>query len=135
MRFTIPEAELHFRASRGGGPGGQHVNKTSTRVDVRWNVASSPSLTEPQRERLLTRLASRVDASGRIRVSASNRRSQRQNRDAAVDRLHEIVNAALAPRKPRKRTQRPRAADDARLRQKREQAEKKTRRRPVHPDD
>ena len=76
MTFTIPAHELEFRASRAGGPGGQHVNTSSTRVEVRWNVRSSPSLTDAQRERLLKKLATRVDSRGYIRAVSGARRSQ-----------------------------------------------------------
>ncbi|MHB1225070.1 MAG: peptide chain release factor-like protein, partial [Gemmatimonadaceae bacterium] len=78
--LTIPRAELTMRATRAGGPGGQHVNTSSTRVEVRWNVITSAVLDDVQRERLLQRLAGRVDADGSVRVVASDSRSQRQNR-------------------------------------------------------
>ena len=91
MPFTVPEDELRFSASRAGGAGGQHVNKASTRVEVRWNVAESRSLSEPQRELLLRKLGSRLDSNGILRVVASERRSQLRNREAAVGRLNKLV--------------------------------------------
>jgi ribosome-associated protein len=135
MGFTVPLDEMRFRASRAGGPGGQHVNKAATRVEVRWNVARSPSLSERQRTRLLERLAGRIDARGNLRVVADERRSQRRNREAATARLRALVAGALQVRKPRKRTRPPRSAEEKRLAEKRRRAERKRRRRPVEGDD
>ncbi len=135
MKFTIPPEELQFRATRSGGPGGQHVNTSSTRVEVRWNVTTSPSLSERQRERLRQRLASRIDRQGVVRVVAAARRSQYQNRLAALERLQGIVDRALAEPKPRRKTKPSRATRRARLDAKRRQAQKKRDRRPVEPDD
>lgn len=135
MPFTIPEHELDIRATRSSGPGGQHVNTSATRVEVRWSVAESPSLSEEQRARLVQRLGARLDRRGVVRVTASARRSQLRNREAAIARLHELVNDALAPRKPRKRSAPPAAARERRLAQKRRRAETKRRRRPVDEGD
>ena len=124
----MPLAELEFRASRAGGPGGQHVNKASTRVEVLWDVARSPSLDDGQRERMVRRLKKRIDSSGVLHVIASERRSQLRNRLAAVERLQTIVTAALHEPKPRKRTKPPRSAAEARLRTKQRRADiKRTR--------
>ena len=82
--LTIPRAELQFRASRAGGPGGQHVNTSSTRVELLWDLSHSTVVSDEQRGRLLTKLAARLDAAGMVRVVASDRRSQSQNRDAAA---------------------------------------------------
>jgi ribosome-associated protein len=135
MPFTIPEHELDIRATRSSGPGGQHVNTSATRVEVRWSVAESPSLSDEQRARLMQRLRARLDRRGVVRVTASARRSQLRNREAALARLHELVNDALAPRKPRKRTAPPAAARERRLAQKRRRAETKRRRRSVDEGD
>jgi ribosome-associated protein len=135
MGFTVPLDELHIRTSRAGGPGGQHVNKAATRVEVRWNVARTPSLSKRQRERLLERLASRIDARGNLRVVADERRSQRRNREAATARLRALVADALKERKPRKTTRPPRSAEEQRLAEKRRRADLKRRRRPVDDDD
>lgn len=135
MRFIVPEAELVFRASRAGGPGGQHVNKASTRIEVLWNVAQSPSLDEPRRHRLLERLAARIDAAGVLRVVAAERRSQLQNRLAALERLQALVDRAWREPKARKPTKVPRAVKERRLASKRRRAEKKTLRGRVEGDD
>jgi ribosome-associated protein len=96
-------------------------------------VRSSPAVTEEQRAQLLARLSSRLDGDGRLRVVASESRSQLRNREAATERLRELVASALAVRKPRKRTKPSRAAKAARLETKRRRsALKRDRRRPGH---
>jgi ribosome-associated protein len=133
--LRLPLAELEFRASRSGGPGGQHVNTSSTRVELWWDVASSPALSDEQRSWLLYRLASRLDARGRLRLVASGSRSQRRNREEAAERLRDIVAAALVVPKVRKRTRPSRAAKSARLEEKRRRASVKRDRRPPRQDE
>ena len=128
--LRVPLAELEFRASRSGGPGGQHVNTSSTRVEVTWDVAGSPALSEEQRHRLLARLASRLDGTGRLRLVSSITRSQLRNREDVTERLREVVAQALVVPKARKRTRTPRAAKAARLESKRRRAARKRDRRP-----
>jgi ribosome-associated protein len=128
--LRVPLAELEFRASRSGGPGGQHVNTSSTRVEVTWDVAGSPALSEEQRQRLLVRLASRLDGTGRLRLVSSGTRSQLRNREDVTERLREVVAQALVVPKTRKRTRTPRAAKAARLESKRRRAATKRDRRP-----
>ncbi len=133
--LLLPLSELDYRATRSGGPGGQHVNTSSTRIEVWWDIGASPSLTEEHRARLLQRLASRLDGEGRLRVVASDSRSQLRNREAATERLREIVAAGLAVAKPRKRTKPSRAAKAARLEAKRRRSVTKRERRPPRHDD
>jgi len=128
--LRVALAELEFRASRSGGPGGQHVNTSSTRVEVTWDVAGSPALSEEQRQRLLVRLASRLDGTGRLRLVSSGTRSQLRNREDVTERLREVVAQALAVPKARKRTRTPRAAKAARLESKRRRSATKRDRRP-----
>jgi ribosome-associated protein len=128
--LRVPLAELEFRASRSGGPGGQHVNTSSTRVEVTWDVAGSPAVSEEQRQRLLLRLASRLDGTGRLRLVSSGTRSQLRNREDVTERLREVVAQALVVPKTRKRTRTPRAAKAARLESKRRRAATKRDRRP-----
>lgn len=127
--LTIPRAELSMRASRAGGPGGQHVNTSSTRVEVRWNVRASSALDDAQRALLLERLAGRVDADGSLRVVAADSRSQRQNRDAAEARLADVVRRALVVPKSRRPTRPSKAVKRRRLEAKKKQGEKKRERR------
>ncbi len=133
--LRVPLAELEFRASRSGGPGGQHVNTSSTRIELWWDVAGSAALSEEQRQRLLVRLASRLDGSGRLRLVSSGSRSQLRNREEVTERLREVVAQALIVPKVRKRTRPSRAAKAARLESKRRRAATKRERRPPRGDD
>ena len=130
--LAIPRSELLFRASRAGGPGGQHVNTSSTRVEVVWNVEQSPALSEGQRETLRAKLRARLDAAGNVRVVASDSRSQRQNRERAEERLAALLRDALTPRKARRPTKRPRRANEARLSDKKKRSDRKRDRRDDH---
>ena len=123
--LRLPLSELEYRASRSGGPGGQHVNTSSTRIEVWWDVASSPSLTPEQRAQLLERLGPRLDSGGHLRLVSSGSRSQLRNREDVTERLRSVVAAALAVRKKRKVTKPSRAAKAARLEAKRRRAKLK----------
>ena len=125
MAFIIPLDELRFRTARSGGPGGQHVNKTSTKVEVLWNGARSTCLTDDERERLLAKLSTRIDARGVLRVTSTDSRSQLQNRETAIERINETVRTALRVPKPRRKTRPPKRAVEARLAEKKKKAEKK----------
>ncbi len=117
--LSIPLSELDVRATTGGGPGGQHVNRSATRIELRWHPASSESLvaslSTAHRERVLQRLAGRLDSAGYLRLVAAEHRSQRRNRDAAADRLASIIRAALPDPVPRKATRPTRGAVERRL--------------------
>ena len=126
--LLIPLAELEFNASRSGGPGGQHVNTSSTRVEVVWNVRRSAELDEASRTRVLTALASRVSAEGDVRVVASDTRSQKQNRELALERLAAMIHKALLVRKARKKTKPGRGAVERRLAEKKIHSSKKANR-------
>lgn len=126
--LSIPRHELSFRATRAGGPGGQHVNKSSTRVELLWNVRESRSVSDEQRSRLLAKLGGRVDSQGCIRVVASAFRSQTRNREDAEVRLATMIRHALVVPKRRKKTRPGRAAIENRLRSKRLKSEKKRQR-------
>jgi ribosome-associated protein len=128
---AIPLSELEFRASRASGPGGQGVNTTDSRVELRFDLAGSPSLPPDAKARALRRLATRVDASGTLRVVAQAQRSQLANRRAATERFAELLAGALATPKTRRPTRRTRAAELRRLEAKRRHAATKSlRRRP-----
>src|SRR5690349_19475346 len=133
--LRIPFAELDYRASRSGGPGGQHVNTSSTRIELWWDLAHSPSLTPEQRERLLERLASRLDSEGRLRLVSSSSRSQFRNREDVTQRLQSLLSQALVPQKKRKPTKPSRAAKAARLEAKRRRAATKQHRRAPVPEE
>jgi len=129
VHHRIPRAELVTRASKAGGAGGQHVNTSSTRVEVLWNPGTSRALTEEERARVAEKLAARLDAEGRVRVVASDTRSQKQNRDLAEARLAELVRRALLVPRKRKATRPSRAARERRLDEKRRESKKKQERR------
>lgn len=131
---VIPLTELVVRATKSSGPGGQHVNTSSTKVEVVWNVRTSSALTDVQRFRALIMLATRVDGEGNIRVVASDTRSQRQNRSLAEERLAEMVRRSLVVPKVRRRTKPTRSSVENRLIEKKRQAGKKRDRR-SHGDD
>jgi len=131
----IPRTELRFQATRAGGPGGQHVNKTATRIELWWHPASSASLDDVTRARVVEGLASRLDGDGWLRLVSAGERSQLRNREAAVARLRALVATALRVRKARRKTRPGPAARAARLEAKRRRGETKARRRPVAPDD
>jgi len=127
---AIPLAELTFRASRSGGPGGQHVNTSSTRVELWWDAAGSPSLTADQRALALERLKHRLTEDGLLRLVAGTTRSQAQNKEETITRFRELLGRALTPVKRRKPTRPGRAAKERRLTEKRQHSERKARRRP-----
>jgi ribosome-associated protein len=126
----IPLGELVYAASRSSGPGGQHVNTSSTRIEVVWDVAASTAITEEERARLLARLGRRLDSAGRVRLVSGEFRSQLRNREAVTARLRRVVATALAVPKRRKRTRVPPSVKAARLEAKRRRSSiKQTRRR------
>ena len=116
---AIPVGELEFRASRASGPGGQGVNTTDSRVELRFDLANSPSLTPQAKERALRRLGPRLDSHGVLRVVAQAQRSQLANRRAATERFAELLSAALATPRPRRPTRPTRAAAARRVEGKR----------------
>lgn len=129
--LRIPEDELHESASRSSGPGGQHVNKTETRVTLRWSVRDSRALREDQRARLLSQLAGRLTQRGHLVVHAQRTRSRARNRELARERLAELVRDALHAPAERVATRPSRAQRARRLDVKRRRsAVKRTRCRP-----
>ncbi len=127
--LEIPRSELSFRASRAGGPGGQHVNTSSTRVELLWNVERSRALDADQRARLCEKLAARIDGEGNVRIVASANRSQLRNREEAETRLATLVRRALIVPKARRKTRPTKGSVEARLRAKKEHSRRKQNRR------
>lgn len=117
--LSVPEVELQFRFSTGGGPGGQHVNKTATRVTLLYDVANSPSLDEEMRVRLLDRLASRLDRRGLLHIDVQDSRSQWQNRMTAIARFQKLLADALVEQPERRPTRPTRQSRQERLEEKR----------------
>lgn len=127
---VIPGSELRVRFSRSGGPGGQNVNKRDTKVDVLFHVRKSAALTERQKWLVLSRLRSRIDAEGVLRVTSSEERTQALNRETALERLESLLYRALAPPpKPRRATKPSKASIDRRIADKKRRAKVKRLRR------
>ncbi|MBV8463136.1 MAG: aminoacyl-tRNA hydrolase [Acidimicrobiales bacterium] len=124
--LTIPERELRFRFAPSGGPGGQHANKVSTRVELRFDVAKSPSLGPVQRARLLDRLGPEV------RIVVDSERSQSRNRAEAIERFRQRLAGALRIPRSRTPTRPSRASVERRLQQKRRRSQQKQSRRTSH---
>jgi ribosome-associated protein len=132
---TIPRSELSFRFSRSSGPGGQHVQKSSTRVELFFDVAGSPSLSDAQRARVLKRLAGYADSAGVLHLVAQSERSQHRNREEVVERFQQLMRQALKRRKRRKPTKPSAAAKEKRLQDKHHRSETKQKRGPVRDYD
>jgi ribosome-associated protein len=131
---VIPPGELRFRASRASGPGGQHVNKTSSRVELRWQLAQSRVVTDAERATIAAALTGRTDADGSIIVVSSETRSQWRNWALAESRLADLIRRALTPRKKRIATAPSVGQREKRLRAKRARAKVKATRR-AHDDE
>jgi ribosome-associated protein len=132
--ITIPLDELRFRYARSSGPGGQHVQKTETKVELLFDLANSPSLTGEQRDRALERLAGRLDSEGVLHLTSQGERSQLENREEVVRRFQALLAAALKPRKRRRPTQPSVQARRRRLEGKRRRSQLKRLRGRVPPE-
>lgn len=131
---VIPASELTVKFSRSGGPGGQNVNKRDTRVEVIFDIASSPALTPELRRRALARLRGKLDARGRLRVVSSAERTQARNRERALDTLRDqLADALRPPPRPRVATKPTRAARERRLAGKKSRG--RTKRQRARPDE
>jgi ribosome-associated protein len=122
---SIPLTELEYRFSRSSGPGGQHVQKSSTRVELLFDVANSPSLDDDQRARVLKRLAGYVDSAGMLHLTSQSERSQWRNRQEVISRFQALMEEALKRPRRRKPTRPSKASKEKRLRDKKRQSEKK----------
>ena len=130
--LTIPAAELRFETSRSSGPGGQNVNKIESRVVLLFDVDSSPSLTSEQKELIRSHLATRMSKKGILRVVAQKHRTQAANRKEVVGRFVRLLEEALEPETPRRRTAVPKGVKKRRLEDKKRRGQlKKKRRDPV----
>jgi ribosome-associated protein len=132
--LSIPLSELEFRTSRSSGPGGQHKDRSETRVELRFDVARSPSLDEDQRGRVMARLTTRVDSAGVLHLTSQRFRSQRRNREEVLRRFQILLARALTRPKKRHPTKPPLQAEERRLAEKRRRSEVKRLRRKVPPE-
>ncbi len=121
----IPLAELKFRFSGSSGPGGQHANKSATRVTLLFDVANSPSLADEVRARLFKRLANRIDKDGVLQLHVQNSRSQHRNRETAVSLFQQLLADALKKKKKRRKTKPSKAAVEKRITEKKRRGQRK----------
>ncbi len=128
-RLTIPAGELSLAFARSGGPGGQNVNKVASKVELRWNPATSAALGPDDRTWLLGKLASRLTQDGTLIVTSTATRDQLKNRDDAMSKLALIVRSALVRPKPRRATRPTKGSKRRRLEDKRHRSELKRSRR------
>lgn len=133
--LSVPRSELTYRATRAGGPGGQHVNTSSTRVELTWDVKQSASVSDEQRERIMRRLSKRLTSDGVLRLTSAGSRSQHQNKEDVTERFAQMIAQALHVPKKRKKTKPSRAAKEARLHTKKRRSETKKRRGPIRHDE
>ena len=123
--LTVDDGELDFTFSRSGGPGGQHANTSSTKVELRWDVEASAVLTPEQKQLVRQRLGGRVNADGVLVLQSSEHRSQTRNREAVLARFATLLSDALRVQASRRPTKPTRAARKRRLETKRRRAETK----------
>ncbi len=132
MPFDLPDLspEFQFRTSRSGGPGGQHANKADTKVQLVFPLTDSKLLSQDQKRRALKKLQHRLTKQGELIVERGDQRSQKRNKEAAITALYRILRASLKRPRPRKRTKRPKRAEEERIQKKKEKGEKKRMRKP-----
>ncbi len=130
MNTEILISELNFKAIRSSGPGGQHVNKTASKVEISFNLDASQALSETEKERLHLKLSSKISAEGLIMLQCGETRSQHRNKAIIIERLIELLQRNLKVAKPRKKTKPSKGAIERRLKSKKEHALKKADRKP-----
>lgn len=128
-RLVIPSGELELKFTPSGGPGGQHANRSSTRVELVWNVDDSVVLGPRQRARIKQHLGRRIDSEGALHLASSTYRSQTRNRADVLARLATLVGDALTPEKRRLATRPTKQSQERRLQEKKRRSEKKRLRR------
>lgn len=124
------EKEMEFKATTGSGPGGQHVNRTSSKVELRFHIENSQLLSEQEKARLLSRLSSRITEEGQMILTSQESRSQHINKKDVREKLFDLLENALKPRKKRKKTRPTKASKEKRLKKKKHHSQKKQNRKP-----
>ncbi|WP_339703343.1 alternative ribosome rescue aminoacyl-tRNA hydrolase ArfB [uncultured Marixanthomonas sp.] len=122
--------ELTFKAMRSSGPGGQHVNKTSSKVEVSFNIEASLALSDQEKQRLQQKLQNKISSEGILSLQCSESRSQHRNKAIVIERLIDLLKQSLKPVKKRKKTKTPKRAIEKRLKTKKNTALKKANRKP-----
>ncbi len=130
MNAELLISELSFNAIRSSGPGGQHVNKTASKVEVSFNIIDSQALSETEKERLQYKLSTKISSEGIIMLQCGETRSQHRNKAIVIERLVELLQKNLKVAKPRKKTKPSKGAIERRLKSKKENALRKTNRKP-----
>jgi ribosome-associated protein len=134
-RVRIPAHEIELSYARSGGPGGQHVNKTSSKVLLRWSPATSEALSDADRARLLEKLAPRLTEDGELLITSERHREQSRNVDDAVAKLVDVLRAALRRQRKRRKTKPTQASKRRRLDAKKRRGDTKRTRRPPSGED
>ncbi len=129
-RVAIPQDEIELSFSTSSGPGGQHANRSATRVDLQWNIERSRVIGPRQKERVRARLRHRIDSAGNLRLSSDTHRSQLRNRQEVIRHLHDLVAVAVVVPRKRVPTAASRGSVERRLRGKKRRSETKKMRRP-----
>jgi ribosome-associated protein len=129
MNWNTILNELSFRTSRSSGAGGQHVNKTETKVEVLFDIEASAGLSDEEKQTIQSRLASRINDEGVLQLTSQKSRSQLSNKEDGIERLQALIEKALIPKVKRKRTKPSKEAIEDRLNEKKQNAEKKLSRR------
>ncbi len=130
MNAEVLISELSFKAIHSSGPGGQHVNKTASKVEVSFSLENSEALSEIEKERLRTKLSTKISSEGIIMLQCGETRSQHHNKAIVIERLVELLQKNLKVAKPRKKTKPSKGAIERRLKSKKENAFKKSNRKP-----
>lgn len=134
-QVAIPLSELAFRYARSSGPGGQHVQRTETKVELLFDLAGSPSLSEAQRALAISRLGGRIDQAGVLHLTSQAGRSQLENRADVIERFRRLLAAALKPPRVRRPTRPTAAARQRRLEEKRRHGQAKQQRKRPRPEE
>lgn len=130
MKTEVLISELSFKAIRSSGPGGQHVNKTASKVEVSFDLENSEALSETEKERLRHKLSTKISSEGIIMLQCGETRSQHRNKAIVIERVVELLQQNLKVPKPRKKTKPSKGAIERRLKSKKENAFKKSNRKP-----
>ncbi len=130
MKIDVVLTELKFKAVRSSGPGGQHVNKTATKIEVSLAITNSLAFSEEEKEILFRKLKTKISSEGILQLSCGETRSQHRNKAIVIDRLIELLAEILKKPKPRKKTKPSRRAIEKRMSTKKNKALKKINRKP-----